>query len=177
MRITAALCLAVLWAASAAHPAGGLSGRRAPGFALPDRNMQFHDLADHRGKVVLLDVMVTNCPNCRTLAQTLEKLKAAYGDKIAVLSVVNPPDNHNTTAAFIQEMKITSPILFDCGQMAGSYLKPDPKNPRIHVPHLFVIDKEGMIRHDFGHTEKAIFEGKGLPEIIDKLLAEQKTKQ
>lgn len=170
MRVTAVLVLFALGAAVAAWPAGELSGRRAPGFALPDRNMQFHDLADYRGKVVLLDIMVTNCPNCVTLAQTLEKLKADYGEKIAVLSVVNPPDNVQTVAGFIERHKITSPILFDCGQMAGSYLKPDPKNPRIHVPHLFVIDQEGVIRHDFGHTEKAIFEGKGLKEIIDRLL-------
>jgi len=171
MRRAVALLTAVLSAAVAAWPAGQLSGRRAPGFALPDRTMQFYDLADYRGRVVLLDIMLTTCPGCATLAQTLEKLKAAYGDRIAVLSVVNPPDNVQTVASFIERFQITSPILFDCGQMAGSYLKPDPKNPRIHVPHLFVIDQEGMIRHHFGHTETAIFEGKGLKEIIDGLLA------
>jgi len=171
MRRAAALLTAVLSAAAPAWPAGELSGRRAPGFALPDRHMQFYDLADYRGRVVLLDIMLTTCPNCAKLAETLEKLKASYGDRIAVLSVVNPPDNVQTVAAFIERHKITSPILFDCGQMAGSYLKPDPKNPRIHVPHLFVIDQEGMIRHHFGHTETAIFEGKGLREILDGLLA------
>jgi peroxiredoxin len=169
MRFAAALLLAVLWMVPAARP-GEPAARRAPGFALPDRNMQFHDLADYRGKVVLLDIMVTSCPNCQTLARTLEKLKARYGDRIAVLSVVNPPDNPNTVSTFIEKLGITSPILFDCGQMAGSYLRPDPKNPRIHVPHLFVIDQAGFIRHDFGHSEKEIFEGKGLPEIIDRLL-------
>ncbi len=171
MRVTAALTVAALCAAVAAWPAGQLSGRRAPGFALPDRQMQFHDLADYRGRVVLLDIMQTGCPNCATLAQTLEKLKADYGDQIAVLSVVNPPDNFQTVAAFIERYKITSPILFDCGQMAGSYLRPDPKNPRIRVPHLFVIDQEGVIRQEFGHDQTAIFEGKGLKEIIDRLLA------
>jgi peroxiredoxin len=176
MRFAAAFALTVLLIVPAARP-GQPAGRRAPGFALPDRNMQFHDLADYRGKVVLLDIMVTSCPNCQTLARTLEKLKASYGDKIAVLSVVNPPDNPNTVAAFIENLKITSPILFDCGQMAGSYLRPDPKNPRIHVPHLFVIDQAGLIRYDFGHTEKEIFEGKGLPEIIDRLLGANASKK
>ena len=71
--------------------AGELAGRRAPGFTLPDTSYRYHDLADYRGKLVLLDLMKTTCPTCQKLAQTLEKAKAKYGDKIAVLSVVTPP--------------------------------------------------------------------------------------
>lgn len=150
--------------------AGDLSGRRAPGFTLPDGNMQYHDLADYRGKVVLLEIMVSRCPNCQMLAQTLEKMKAKYGDRIAVLGVVNPPDNKPTVMKFKADFKITSPILFDCGQMVASYLMPNPQRPRIHVPHLFLIDAKGMIRKDFDQTNTAIFKGQGLAEEIDRLL-------
>jgi len=45
-----------------AFSAGELSNRRAPGFALPDVNVNYHDLADYRGKVVLLDILQTSCP-------------------------------------------------------------------------------------------------------------------
>jgi len=150
--------------------AGELSGRRAPGFALPDENMQYHDLADYRGQVVLLEIMVSRCPNCQRLAQTLEKMKVKYGDRIAVLAVVNPPDNKATVTKFKADFKVTSLILFDCGQMVGSYLMPNPQRPRIHVPHLFLIDAKGMIRNDFDHTNTAIFEGQGLSKEIDRLL-------
>jgi peroxiredoxin len=152
--------------------AGELSGRRAPGFALPDLQLKYHDLADYRGKVVLVDVMRTGCPNCIQLTKQLERVKAKYGNQVMVLSVVNPPDNQQTVTQYIAEQKVTSPILFDCGQMAASYLKVTPQKPSIHVPHLFLIDGQGMIRNDFEHSPetKSIFEGDGLMQEIDKLL-------
>ena len=147
-------------------------GRRAPGFALPSSTGGFHDLGDYRGKVLLLDVMQTRCANCRELTKTLEKIETSYGDEVAILSIVVPPDNQTTVAAYISELGVTTPILFDCGQVAASYLKVSPQRPTIHVPHLFLIDKQGMIRRDFGHTETDVFEGKGLPEEIDSLLGD-----
>ncbi|MCW5979127.1 MAG: TlpA family protein disulfide reductase [Bryobacteraceae bacterium] len=150
--------------------AGELSGRKAPGFSLPDSKFQFHDLADYRGRIVLLDIMKTSCPTCQKLSQTLERAKAKYGDKIAVLSVVNPPDDHKAVAAYVAKFGVTSPMLFDCGQMAGSYLKPNPQNPMVYLPHLFVIDRDGMIRADFGHHDTAAFEGPQIFAEIDRLL-------
>ncbi|MCS7316531.1 MAG: TlpA disulfide reductase family protein [Bryobacterales bacterium] len=153
---------------------GTLSNRRAPGFSLPDVEMRQHDLADYRGRIVLLDIMRTQCPHCQTLSRTLERVKQRYGDKVAVLSIVNPPDNVNMVRAYIRENKITTPILFDCGQVAASYMKVTPQNPTVNVPHLFVIDADGWIRHDYAYTpqNKAIFEGRGLFAILDQLLAE-----
>jgi thiol-disulfide isomerase/thioredoxin len=97
--------------------------RRAPGFALmePIAN-KWHDLADYRGKVVLLDVMQTSCPKCQELTGILEQIKAKYGEKVQVLSVVTLPDNLQTVKAYIAEHKVTSPVLFDCGQMIASYM-------------------------------------------------------
>lgn len=148
---------------------GELSGRRAPSFSLPDSKLVYHDILDHRGKVLLLDIMQTSCPHCSVLSTTLEKVKAKYGDKVSVISIVNNPDNQTTVAQYVAKNKMTSPVLFDCGYTSGAYLK----KPSFDVPHLFVIDQQGMIREDFGYSaaEKAIFEGTGLFPIIDKLLA------
>ncbi len=152
---------------------GELSGRRAPGFALPDLNLNYHDLADLQGRVVLIEIMQTSCPHCKTLTATLEKAKEKYGNKIAVLHIVNPPDNQDTVKTYMKENGVTSPMLFDCGQMAASYLMISPQRPSISVPHLFVIDQSGFIRNDFGHSEatRGIFEGSGLDAEIDKALA------
>jgi len=159
--------------ATCALSAGDLSGRRAPGFSLPDSNLKQYDIADYRGRIVVIDIMKTDCPHCRTLSAVLEKVKVKYGDKVVVLSVVNPPDNTATVAKYIAEVKVTSPMLFDCGQMAASYLKVTPSNPRVSVPHVFVIDGRGMIRDDYAYDlpNKHIFEGQGLYPVIDKLLA------
>ena len=53
-------------------------------------------LQDYRGKVVLIDIMSTRCPHCLLLSTTLEQVKARYGDKVAILEVVLPPDNQDT---------------------------------------------------------------------------------
>jgi peroxiredoxin len=158
-----------LWAA------GELSNRRAPGFSLPDIELRQHDLADYRGRIVLLDIMRTECPHCQTLSRTLEKVKQRYGDKVAILSIVNPPDNVDMVRAYIRQNKITTPILFDCGQVAASYMKATPQRPSVNVPHLFIIDANGWIVNDYAYTpqNRAIFEGRALFDELDRLLKAQ----
>jgi peroxiredoxin len=152
---------------------GELSGRRAPGFSLPDLHLAQHDLQDYRGKLVILDIIQTTCPHCAQLTDLLENVQAKYGGKVAVLSIALPPDTQATVAKFVAEHKVTSPLLFDCGQVSVSYLKATPQNPKANVPHLFLIDGEGNIRNDFGYAfdTRNIFEGDGLYAEIDRLLA------
>ena len=150
-----------------------LSNRRAPGFSVMDNSLQYRDLADYRGKLVLLDLIQTNCPHCQALTKAIVKAKQKYGDKIAVLSVVLPPDNPNTVAAFVKEYGLTSPIMFDCGQVAASYVKADPRKPSLSFPHLFMIDGQGIIRSHFGPgaESEGVSELPALIKEIDRLLA------
>lgn len=122
--------------------------RRAPGFSLPDSRQKQHDLADYRGRWVLLDFMRTDCPHCKELLPVLEAAAKRYGAKAAVLSIVVPPDNAQRVATYVAENKVTTPILFDCGQVTYSYLLPSPANPSVEFPHLFVIDPKGFIARD-----------------------------
>jgi peroxiredoxin len=147
--------------------------RRAPSFSLPDVNNQQHDLQDYRGKIVLLEIMRTDCPDCAPFAKLLEQIQTHYGGKVAVLSITNPPDSLDMVRAFIKAMNVTYPILFDCGQVAFSYVRPSPLHPSINIPHLYIVDANGIIRGDFefdvGTLE--IFRGGGLYKEIDRLLA------
>jgi peroxiredoxin len=153
--------------------AGSLSNRRAPGFSLPDSTAKQHDPQDYRGKVLLLDFMQTGCPGCRTLTGVLEQLKAKFGARIQVLSVVLPPDTMDSVQRYIKEQGVSSPMLFDCGQMTASYLRITPQNPKVHFPHLFLIDPEGFIRNDYGHAdmEKGAVNAKTLAAEIEQMLA------
>ena len=63
------------------------------------------------------------------------------------------PDSHDTGDRFAAQHKITWPLVFDSGQMIMSYLKVTPQNPRIHFPHLFLIDPDGIIRNDYDETD------------------------
>ncbi len=162
----------LLLSAVCAFGAGELSNRRAPGFALPDSAARMHDPQDYRGKVLIVDFMQVGCPHCVKFSAILEQARVRYGEKIAVLSIVNPPSDAKGVAAYITQNNVKNPILFDCGQVAFSYLRPSPANPSIIIPHVFLIDGAGMIRNDFtyGADSTTIFEGAGLFTEIDKLL-------
>ena len=156
------LCAAALFA-------GENSGRRAPGFALPDSKMQIYDLADYRGKIVLIDLMQTTCGHCAPFADVLERVQKKYGDKVAILAVVNSAgDNQTTVAQFIAGHHMTYPVLFDAGQMAYSYVR----STRMDTPHVFLIDARGTIHNDWQYSllTRDIFEGNGIMAEIDGLL-------
>mgnify|MGYP005809850919 CR=1 FL=1 len=169
--------LALILAALPCFASGEFSGRRAPSFALPDSNILLYDILDYRGKVLLVEFMSANCPHCRDVAPVYEKVKAKYGARVAILSVVTyPPDDQTTVAKYIEDTKSTVPVLFDCGQVTRAYLKVTPKDSQREFPHLFLIDAAGTIRNDFiwGPDTKEIFAGPGLFAEIDKLLASKK---
>ena len=149
-----------------------LSNRRAPGFSLPDSNLQQYDPQDYRGKVLLVEFMQTSCAHCQEFSKILEQVPARYGNKVAVLSIVNPPDTQTSVLRYIAERKVLAPILFDCGQVAASYVKAGPQNSTITIPHIFVIDAQGVIRSDFsyGPLTRGIFEGEDLFALLDNML-------
>jgi peroxiredoxin len=115
--------------------------------------------------------MQTSCPACVQLAAALEEVKAKFGDKVAVLSIVTAPDNQATVARYLGNNKVTSPVLFDCGQVTASYVKVLPDNPTVHFPQLFIVDREGMIRTQAGADgNPAELEPKALIAQVEQLL-------
>jgi len=124
-----------------------LAGRRAPSFSLPDSNQVQHDILDYRGKWLLLTFTTSmGCKNCAQLSRELDKLQSA---KVAVLSVMLPPENYSTGTRYASENKLTAPIVFDQSQVAVAYFKATPANPRIDTPHLFAINPAGTIVQDW----------------------------
>src|ERR1039458_10589000 len=75
--------VATLLCGAALFAAGPL--RRAPGFCLIDANGQWQDLADYRGRIVLVEFMQTTCPHCAAFSTVLNGLKLKYSDKLAIL--------------------------------------------------------------------------------------------
>jgi peroxiredoxin len=163
LKFSAALLCAALTLAGQ-----GLSGRRAPSFALPDSRLQSHDILDSRGHWLLLDFMKTDCPHCKELSKKLEGVKGRYGAKVEVLSIlIAPPETTATVAKYIGELKLTSAFLFDQGQVAVTYFRATPQNPQFDTPHLFAIDPNGMIVHDWN---QAAVEAPGFLAELDQVL-------
>ena len=161
--------LAVLLTALAGLTMGqGLSGRRAPSFTLPDAKMKSYDILDYRGRWLVLDYMKTDRPASKPLTKELEQLKARLGAKVAILSILLPPDNTATAAIYVKETKTTLPILFDSGQTGMWYFKVTPEHPQFDSPHLFVINPQGMLVRDWNQLD--IERGGYMPKL-EALLA------
>ena len=145
--------------------------RRAPGFSLPDSGLKQHDLQDYRGKVLLLDFMKTQCPHCQQVSKVLEELNARYYGRITVVSIVMPPDNQQLVQQYAEAFKISTPFLFDCGQVTASYVRATPAKPAVNLPHLYIIDQKGIIQHDLDYdADPTVFDVKLLSKKIDSLL-------
>ena len=146
--------LAIILSAGALLLTGqGLSGRRAPSFALPDSNLKQYDILDYRGRWLLLDFTKSDCPHCKALSIALEQLKPKLGPKVAILAIVVPPDNTATVAKYIGETRTTIPILFDSGQTAMWYFKATPARPSFDSPHLFAINPQGVMVRDWAQAD------------------------
>jgi len=141
----------------------GLSGRRAPSFALPDSNMKSYDILDYRGRWLLLDYMKTDGRASKPLSKELGQLKARLGAKVAILQIVLPPDNTATVAKYVAETKSTIPILFDSGQSGMWYFKVTPEHPQFDSPHLFAVNPQGMLVRDW--TQLDIEKGGYMPQV------------
>ncbi len=155
------LCATALFAADA--------GRQAQNFLLPDAKGQNHEFASLRGKIVVLEFMQTTCPHCAAFTSILKRVQAKYGDRVAIVSVVNPPDTPANVSNFISEHKVTYPILLDAGRVAYAYLR----KGAFDIPYLFLIDTNGVIREEFeyGPLTREVFEGNALFGHIDVLMA------
>jgi peroxiredoxin len=171
MRLIATMLVGCAAVPSGLWGAGELSNRRAPSWNLPDARLQRYDLVDYRGKVVLIEFLQTNCPLCAGLSEKLKPIQQRFPGRVQVFGiVVTPPENQNTVNKFINDHGLNYPILFDSSQVAIPYLNITPANPKFEVPHLFVIDRNGRIAADYGHTDVASLNVATLGAFIETLL-------
>ena len=145
----------VLIAAAHFVAAQSLSGRRAPSFALPDSAMKQFDILDYRGRWLLLHFLRTDRPQCAPVTKQLDDMKPMLGARVAILSILVPPDNIKTAAQYLAATKTSTPMLFDSGQTAMWYFKATPQRPQFDAPHLFAINPQGMMVRDWNEFELA----------------------
>lgn len=142
----------ILWTAASRVPSAvgaPLSSSPSPreGFLAPDFTLDTLDgnkvtLAQLRGKIVVVNLWATWCLPCRAETPTLEKSYEQYKDSgVVILGVdLTSQDSVSDVKSFIQEFKLTYPILLDqAGDVGYLYqLK--------GIPTTFFINRQGIIR-------------------------------
>ncbi|MFF0010829.1 TlpA family protein disulfide reductase [Streptomyces sp. NPDC005374] len=138
-----------------------LSGKTVDGAQL--------DVADYKGKVVVLNMWGSWCAPCRAEAPNLEAVSKALKGKDVQFVGVNTRDTSVKNArAFEKDMGITFPSLYDPTGKLMLRFKKGTLNPQA-VPSTLVIDRDGKIA---ARSLAALSESK-LRKMIDPVLAEK----
>jgi peroxiredoxin/YHS domain-containing protein len=113
--------------------------RPGPAFALKNLAGESVDLANLKGKVVLVDFWATWCAPCVATMPEMQKLHERYAAKgLTVLGVSIDEDGEKKVRPFIDKRKFSYSILLDD---RGTWKTFGVKA----IPALFLIDQEGRI--------------------------------
>jgi thiol-disulfide isomerase/thioredoxin len=109
---------------------------------LTDLNGKVHDLADYKGKVVLVNFWASWCPPCVKEMPSMQRLEESMAGKPFVILAVNMAEPENEVRDFLAtKVKVDFPILMD---RDGAALKAW----KVFVfPTSFVVGPDGMIRY------------------------------
>ena len=156
--VVAALGLGVLtlpaFLDSESHPPGAGAACKAEGAAnlglsMKDMNGAEVKLADHKGKVILVNFWATWCPPC--LAEIPEFIKVydeKKGEGFMILGV-STDDTPDQLKAFASEKKVTYPLLLITPEVEDAY------GPLFGLPTSILIARDGSVcKRHFGPMSK-----------------------
>ncbi|MFE9767907.1 TlpA family protein disulfide reductase [Streptomyces sp. NPDC005808] len=127
------------------------------------------DVADYKGKVVVLNVWGSWCPPCRAEAPNFVKVAKDTADQGVQFVGINTRDPSTAPAkAFEEEQGITYPSLYDPTGKLMLRFKKGTLNPQA-IPSTLIIDRDGKIA---ARTLQALSEDK-LREMLAPVLAEK----
>ncbi|MFD9464453.1 TlpA family protein disulfide reductase [Streptomyces sp. NPDC060027] len=127
------------------------------------------DVADYKGKVVVLNVWGSWCPPCRAEASNFVKVAKETASQGVQFVGINTRDASTALAkAFEKEQGVTFPSLYDPTGKLMLRFKKGTLNPQT-IPSTLIIDRDGKIA---ARTLQALSEQK-LHEMLDPIVAEK----
>ena len=137
-----AFLLAMLFSAGAlAAHLQPWSGGATPPLALEDLQGRRHDLADYRGKVVLVNFWATWCEPCRAEMPSMARLKSSLaGEPFEVLGV-NMAEPLSRIEKFLAAVPVAFVLLRDRDGAVGKAWRAKL------LPASFLVDRDGRVRY------------------------------
>lgn len=147
--------------------------RKSPEYAIELLGGKQILLSSYRGKVVLLEFLLTTCPHCQRAAQTISALNTELGPKgFQPLGVAVNPDAAQVVGNFINQFKPNFPVGYSKVEPMMVYMGLNPVE-RWVVPQIVLIDKKGQIRYQTPpQGDEQITDARVLRAKIQELLNE-----
>lgn len=163
----------IAWPEAETSPEAALSGSSgtvpvavhyaAPKLSLSDLAGKEHSLVNYHGQVLLVNLWATWCPPCKAEMPTLEAYYQAHQADGFVTLAVNDGDPAEAVASFVDEYKLSFPVLLD-----PTYQATDQAFKTRNLPSSFVIDREGNVRLRWvGEIDRASLEKYVTPLILE----------
>jgi cytochrome c biogenesis protein CcmG/thiol:disulfide interchange protein DsbE len=164
----ALLSIAVGCDTNTSQPAGG--GTPAPTVSFQNLDGQTVNLAQYRGKVVLVNFWATWCEPCRSEIPELIQFQKEYGNKgFTVLGVAMDQEGKSVVAPFVakpqfdvggQKVAMNYPVVLGNESIATKF------GGIIGLPTSYMISKDGkVVKHVIG-----VIDDQGINDLIQKLL-------
>ena len=125
--------------------------RKSPEFLIVTPSGEQTPLTSLRGKVVLLEFLLTNCPHCQRASRMIERLRQDLGPRgFTPIGIAFEPNvTPRMVNTFVQLSGIHFPIDLSSPEAVDSYLGRSQMQ-RFMVPQIVVIDRAGVIRAQTG---------------------------
>jgi thiol-disulfide isomerase/thioredoxin len=147
-RAAAAAVLAAAAIASAQGQIKPWTGRATPPLVLKDLDGRRVDLADLRGRVVIVNFWATWCIPCKDELPSLQRLREKMAGKPVEVLTVNFGEMAERVRPFMQKEGLALPVLLDTQKDVGRDWKVGG------LPMTFVIDAKGRARYSaFGELD------------------------
>jgi peroxiredoxin len=111
----------------------------APNLALNDLNGHEVSLADYRQKIVLVNNWAIWCPPCKSEMPTLQRYYEDHASQGFMLLGIEAGDNLSGVASFVNNYKLTFPILLDPDQKSLTAFQNG------NLPNSYVINQHGTV--------------------------------
>lgn len=144
-------------------------GAAAPRTSGVDLEGQPIDVAEYRGKIVVLDFWTTFCPSCLAMVPSIRALLENLEDEPVVYLGVNGDADRRQGLGTARRVKMTWRNLWDGPQGPNGPLATTWNVPAEGWPAVFVIDASGRIRHKLWGKQQV---DENLENAIDTLLDE-----
>lgn len=154
----------MLLAASPAlsQPLKPWTGGPPPPLVLPDLEGASHDLAQYRGKVVLVNFWATWCAPCRAEMPSMERLRRAMSDRPFAILAVNVGESERTARKFAESLPVSFTVLLDS----------DTRTTRTWgarvLPASYVVGPDGTIR--YRHLGELDWASPEIRALLERLL-------
>ena len=141
LRLALTLLLAAAACVASAAELKRWEGGGTPPLTLEDMQGKSHDLAEYRGKVVLVNFWATWCVPCREEMPSIDRLRSSMKDQPFEVLAVNMAEPLSRIEKFVSQMPLGFPLLRDRDGAVGRAWKAKL------LPASFLIGRDGRIRY------------------------------